>query len=684
MITFDSPLSSLNRVGDTTAAHFKRLGINTAGELLFYLPFRYDDFSNNQLISKLKDGETVNIIGTIDLIQNKRSAHRKMQITEALLRDDSGYLKLIWFNQSFITRNLKVGDEISVSGRVHDSYGQMQITSPNYEKITSADLINTQGLIPNYHSTSKLSQKQIRFLMKQVLSLANKVEDWLPDDLRNRLGLIDLKTALYQVHFPASSKEIVDSQRRLAFTELFLRQLKSQSIKRELQNLKAISINFNEEVTRSFVAGLPFPLTDDQKKAAWEILKDLQKKQPMSRLLEGDVGSGKTLVAVMALLNVAISGQQGALMVPTEILARQHFKTLSHYLYQYNIKVALLTSNYEEVNFELQGNNVLEEADILVGTHALIQSKINIPRLSLAIVDEQHRFGVDQRHKIIGSDQKLVPHFLSMTATPIPRSLALAIYGDLDLSLITQLPAGRKPIATKIVTEKTRNLTYDFIRTEIKNGRQVYVICPLIDESDKLGVKSAKSEYEKLQKDIFPEFIVGLLHGKMKPKEKEQVMSEFAENKINILVATSVIEVGVDVPNSTIMIIEGAERFGLAQLHQFRGRVGRSDLASYCFLMPTKENISNAKTLKRLEALTKYNDGLTLAKIDLKLRGGGDLYGTMQSGFDELQIGSLFDYELIKKAKDEAAELVAQDPEFKKHPAIKMKLGEWERKIHLE
>lgn len=684
MITFDSPLSSLNRVGDTTAAHFKRLGINTAGELLFYLPFRYDDFSNNQLISKLKDGENVNIIGTIDLIQNKRSAHRKMQITEALLRDDSGYLKLIWFNQSFITRNLKVGDEISVSGRVHDSYGGMQITSPNYEKITSADLINTQGLIPNYHSTSKLSQKQIRFLMKQVLSLANKVEDWLPDDLRSRLGLIDLKTALYQVHFPASSKEIIDSQRRLAFTELFLRQLKSQSIKRELQNLKATSINFNEEVTRSFVAGLPFPLTDDQKKAAWEILKDLQKKQPMSRLLEGDVGSGKTLVAVMALLNVAISGQQGALMVPTEILARQHFKTLSHYLYQYNIKVALLTSNYEEVNFELQGDNVLEEADILVGTHALIQNKINIPRLSLAIVDEQHRFGVDQRHKIIGSDQKLVPHFLSMTATPIPRSLALAIYGDLDLSLITQLPAGRQPIATKIVTEKTRNLTYDFIRTEIKKGRQVYVICPLIDESDKLGVKSAKSEYEKLQKDIFPDFTVGLLHGKMKPKEKEQVMSEFAENKINILVATSVIEVGVDVPNSTIMIIEGAERFGLAQLHQFRGRVGRSDLASYCFLMPTKENISNAKTLERLEALTKYNDGLTLAKIDLKLRGGGDLYGTMQSGFDELQIGSLFDYELIKKAKDEAAELVAQDPEFKKHPAIKMKLGEWERKIHLE
>jgi len=684
MITFGSPLNSLNRVGDTTSAHFKRLGIDTAGDLLFYLPFRYDDFSTSLPIAKLKTGETANVLGTIDLIQNKRSAHRKMQITEALVRDDTGYLKVIWFNQSFITRNLKVGDEISLAGRVTGDYEQLQMISPDYEKINSHDLIHTRGLIPNYHSTSKLSQKQIRFLMKQVLPLAEKVEDWLPEDLRGRLGLIDLKTALRHIHFPVSSVEIYESQKRLAFTELFLRQLKSQSIKRELQSLKSYPIKFNEEMTRSFVAGLPFSLTADQKKAAWEILKDLQKSQPMSRLLEGDVGSGKTLVAIMALLNVAISGRQGALMVPTEILARQHFKTLSHYLAIYNIKVALLTSGHEEVNFELNSGNILEEADILVGTHALIQSKILIPRLSLAIVDEQHRFGVNQRHNIIETKEKIVPHFLSMTATPIPRSLALAIYGDLDLSLISQLPSGRKPIETKIINNNKRAVTYDFIRTELKNGRQVFVVCPLIDESDKLGVKSAKSEYEKLQKEIFPEFCVGLLHGKLKSKEKEQVMSDFSENKIQILVATSVVEVGVDVPNATIMIIEGAERFGLAQLHQFRGRVGRSTMASYCFLVPTKENIDNPKTLERLEALTKYNDGMALAKIDLKLRGGGDLYGTMQSGFDELQIGTLFDYELIKKARDEAAALVADDPEFKKHPVIKMKLGEWERKTHLE
>ena len=684
MINFSSPLNSLNRVGDTTATYFKRLGIETAGDLLFYLPFRYDDFSTSLTIAKLKTGETANVMGTIDLIQNKRSAHRKMQITEALVRDDTGYLKVIWFNQGFITRNLKVGDEISLAGRVTGDYEQLQMISPDYEKINLHDLIHTRGLIPNYHSTSKLSQKQIRFLMKQVLPLAEKVEDWLPEDLRGRLGLIDLKTALRHVHFPVSNTEIIESQKRLAFTELFLRQLKSQSIKRELQRLRSHPIKFNEEMTRSFVSGLPFSLTGDQKKAAWEILKDLQKLQPMSRLLEGDVGSGKTLVAIMALFNVAVSGRQGALMVPTEILAKQHFKTLSHYLAIYNIKIALLTSGHEEINFELNGGKILEEADILVGTHALIQSKILIPRLSLAIVDEQHRFGVNQRHNIIETKEKLVPHFLSMTATPIPRSLALAIYGDLDLSLISQLPSGRKTIETKIINNKKRVETYDFIRTEIKNGRQVFVVCPLIDESDKLGVKSAKSEYEKLQKEIFPEFSVGLLHGKLKPKDKERVMSDFSENKIQILVATSVVEVGVDVPNATIMIIEGAERFGLAQLHQFRGRVGRSSLASYCFLVPTKENIDNPKTLERLEALTKYNDGMTLAKIDLKLRGGGDLYGTMQSGFDELQIGTLFDYELIKKARDEAAALVADDPEFKKHPVIKMKLGGWERKTHLE
>lgn len=684
MLTFNTPISDLIRVGDKTAAQFKKLGLITAGDLLFYLPFRYDDFSSGLQIAELQAGQTANVIGTIDLIQNKRSARRKMQITEALVRDDSGYLKVIWFNQPFLTRTLKDGDEISLAGRVTDDYGQLQMVSPNYEKITSADILHTKGLVPNYHSTEALTQKQIRSCIKQVLPLAEKVDDWLPENLRRSLNLIDLPYALRKIHSPKESGDIKNAARRLAFTELFLRQLKSQSIKRELQSLQATPVTFNEELTRSFVTGLSFPLTGAQKKSTWEILKDLGKKTPMSRLLEGDVGSGKTMVAIIALLNVAATGRQGALMAPTEILAEQHFKTLSHYLYKYDIKIGLLTSKRQEVNYELGNDTMLTSADILIGTHALIQSKIVIPRLSLAIVDEQHRFGVNQRHTIIKAGDNVVPHFLSMTATPIPRSMALAIYGDLDFSIIDEMPKGRQIINTSLINNKNRAETYKFIHKEIKNGRQAYVVCPLIDESDKLGIKSAKQEFEKLQNEIFPDLKVGLLHGKMKSKDKESVMADFVKNDIQILVATSVIEVGIDVPNATIMIIEGAERFGLSQLHQFRGRVGRSHLASYCYLIPTQENISNTKTIERLEALIKYHDGLTLAKVDLKLRGAGDLYGTLQSGFDESQISALFDFETIKKARDEAKKIIETDPDFKKHPAIKLKLGEWEKKTHLE
>ncbi len=683
MLTLKTPISELKGVGKINSANLKKLGLKTAGDLLFYLPFRYDNFSAKKNIASLKDGEAANVIGTIDLIQNKRSFKKRMQITEALIFDDSAYLKVIWFNQAFIARNLKVGDRVSLAGKVRENYGQLEMVSPNYEKITQGILANTQGLVPNYHSTEKLSQKQLRNFIKQVLPLAQKVDDWLPESLRKNLGLIDLASALSKVHFPKNNQDILASQKRLAFTELFLRQIKSQSIKRQLKNLSAPIINFKEKETRNFVKGLPFNLTADQKKATWEILQDLEKSSPMSRLLEGDVGSGKTLVALIAFLNVFLNNKQGALMAPTEILAKQHYQTALKFLKNYQIKIALITAGEKTSNFKADKKDLLVGADLIIGTHALIQDKIKIPRLGLAIVDEQHRFGVKQRHKIISLEDKMAPHFLSMTATPIPRSLALAIYGDLDLSLIKSLPSGRQPITTKIVKEKNRETMNDFIRQEIKAGRQVYVVCPLIDESDKLGVKSAKLEFEKLQTDIFKEFKVGLLHGKMKAKEKEVIMTDFLNNKIQILVATSVIEVGVDVPNATIMIIEGAERFGLSQLHQFRGRVGRSDLKSYCFLVPSSDN-SSSKTLERLEALVKNNSGMELAKIDLELRGGGDLYGVVQSGFDELQIASLFDYELIKKARDEATAIIKEDPDLKKHPVIKMKLGEWENKIHLE
>ena len=398
----------------------------------------------------------------------------------------------------------------------------------------------------------------------------------------------------------------------------------------------------------------------------------------MSRLLEGDVGSGKTLVAVMAIINVAFNHKQAVLMVPTEILAEQHFNSLKKLLKNYNFRIELLTHSHKVAN--------INDADIIIGTQALIQETVKFDNLALVIVDEQHRFGVKQRQKLLDftSNNQETPHFLSMTATPIPRSLALAIYGDLDLSLIDQMPAKRKKIITKLVTEDKRTAAYDFIRNQIKLGHQAFVVCPLIDESDKLGVKSVKKEHEKLDKEIFPELKVGLLHGKLKAKEKEAIMADFLANKIQILVSTSVIEVGVDVPNATLMIIEGAERFGLATLHQFRGRVGRSDFQSYCLLFPSSEELTNEKTITRLDAMTKYSDGFSLAKIDLKLRGAGEIYGLDQSGFPELQIASLFDFENIKKAQAEASALINSDPELKKYPLLKAKLGEWESKIHLE
>lgn len=678
MVGLNSKITELYRVGRTTSSILKKLGLGTVQDLLFYFPFRYDDFTKSLPIASLKPGDSANVIGTVELIQNKRSAKRKLYITEALISDESETIKVIWFNQPFLTRTIKVGDRISLAGRVSESYGQLSLVSPHYEKIYSDDLIHTKGLVPNYHLSADLTQKQIRFLIKQVIGLASQVPDWLPDNIKRKMGLLRLSEAIYKIHFPKDQNDILAAQRRLAFTELFLRQLKAQLIRMQLENRQAWPLKFQLEATKSFVASLPFALTAAQKKAAWEILQDLEKARPMSRLLEGDVGSGKTLVAIMAILNTALNGKQSALMVPTEILAEQHFRSIAKMLGPYGFKIGLLTRTKKPTDYK--------KLDVIIGTHALIQEDIRFDDLALVIIDEQHRFGVEQRRRLLdfGNAGRKTPHFLSLTATPIPRSLALAIYGDLDLSIINQLPAGRKKIITKIVSDKKRPDAYSFIRQQIKSGRQAFVICPLIDESDRLGVKSVKQEHEKLDQEIFPELKVGLLHGKLKAKDKEAVMAEFLANKISILVSTSVVEVGVDVPNATMMIIEGAERFGLAQLHQFRGRVGRSDYQSYCFLFPSQEEISNQKTLERLEALAKHNDGFSLAKIDLKLRGAGELYGTAQSGFPELQIASLFDYELIKKAQDEAGAIVADDPELKRHPLLRAKLGEWEDKVHLE
>ena len=716
MLNLETDIANLNRVGASTAKKLKKLGTATVRDLLFYFPFRYDDFSKVTPIARLATGQSANVVGQIDLLQNKRSPRRRINITEALISDGTESLRVIWFNQPFIARILKAGDWVSLAGKVEDDYGGPTMTSPVYEKVTSPNpsfvrrgtsgfyqggnnAIHTQGLVPNYHLTANLTHKQVRFLIKQVISLANKITDWLPWEVKQNVKLISLGEAIKKIHFPKTDLEIRKARERLAFDELFLIQLQSQLIKKSLALSQGLKIEFHEPETKKFVGSLPFKLTNAQRKAAWEILKDMARGRPMSRLLEGDVGSGKTLVAVSAMLNVALNQKQAVLMVPTEILARQHYDTVCRLLADFGAKIGLVTRSQREISksqipnpkqilnsndqkTKLNSINIMAEADIVIGTHALIQADVKFNNLALAIIDEQHRFGVEQRQRLIEkSGGKLTPHFLSMTATPIPRSLALALYGDLDLSIINEMPQDRKKIITQVVPEKSRAAAYEFIRQQIRQGRQVFVICPLVDSADKSGAKSVEAEYEKLAKIVFPDLAIGKLHGRLKAGEKEKIMREFLDGKIKILVSTSVVEVGVDAPNASVMMIEGADRFGLAQTHQFRGRVGRSRYQSYCFLFTDSQA---ADTLKRLEALTKNHDGLALAKLDLKFRGPGEVYGTEQKGFPELKIASLFNYALMKQAREQAIRLLEIDPGLNRWPALKARLGEREKKAHLE
>lgn len=686
MLNLDSDIMQISRVGASTAKRLKILDIKTVRDLLFYFPFRYEDYSRITTIDKLEVGQNANVIGTIELIQNKRSPRRKMYITEALVSDETESLKVVWFNQPFIGKVLKVGDMVSLAGKIEEDGAMI---SPAYEKVNRDKGIHTQGLVPNYHLTANLTHKQIRFLVKQVIGLANQLEDWVPDDIIRDLKLDPLKEAVVKIHFPESEQDIQDAKKRLGFDELFLVQLQAQLIKQSIKSSEAEAIIFKEEETKNFIKNLPFQLTDAQRKCAWEILQDMAKEKPMARLLEGDVGSGKTVVATIAMLNAVLNKKQAALMVPTEILAQQHYNSICNLLKDTGIRIGLITRSAKKLNAEIESleknpdsDFIIQNSDIIVGTHALLQEKIKFRRLALVIVDEQHRFGVEQRKALTeksGSDK--VPHLLSMTATPIPRSLALALYGDLDLSVIDQMPANRKKILTRVVIPEEREKSYGFVYAEIKKGRQAFIVCPLIDPSDKLGVKSVKEEFEKIAKHIFPEFKVGMLHGRMKAKEKEEVMQGFLENKMNILVSTSVIEVGVDVPNAAIMMIEGADRFGLAQLHQFRGRVGRAEHQSYCLLYTESDS---AHVLNRLDALVQHSDGIALAKIDLKFRGPGEVYGTMQKGFPELKMASLFDYGLMKLAKEKAEEIVEKDASLDSWPMLKERVGDWEEKVHLE
>ncbi len=691
----DDQISTIHGVGQTIGRRLNDLGISTIRDLLFYFPWRYDNFGASVPMAGLQVGQTINVSGQVELIQSKKSHRRRMNITEALVSDDSGSIRVIWFNQPFIGKSLHAGDQISLAGRVQEDMAGLVLSSPMYEKISAGRTLHTQGLVPNYHLTAGITHKQLRYLLSQVLPLAKEVPDFVPPEIIKTYQLWPLDRAIGKIHFPESQAEIDQAKRRLSFNELFLLQLNAQLVSRNLAAAVAQPIQFDEALTKSFVQSLPFTLTDDQKKAVWVALGDLAKDKPMTRMLEGDVGSGKTMVAAILAINVAVNNYQTALMAPTAILARQHFLGLSKILAPLKISTALLISGQtlhchpgvcrDPVKIsrpKLLAKIKDGEIALVLGTHALISEDVEFKNLVLAIVDEQHRFGVRQRQALLNkAGNGLTPHLLSMTATPIPRSLALALYGDLHISIIKQKPASRLKIITEIVSDNERARVYAFVRAQIAAGRQAFVVCPLIDESDQLGIKSVKAEYERLKQFIFGDLSIGLLHGKLKAKDKDQVMQDFLDRKYQILLATAVIEVGVDVPNATVMLIENAERFGLAQLHQYRGRVGRDIHQSYCFLLT---DASAGPSRQRLQAMLEFDDGFALAKADLQFRGPGEVYGVAQKGFPELKLANLFDLALMKQAKDAAAGLLGRDATLNLWPVLAQEASRLAQEAHLE
>lgn len=657
-------IKDLGGLSKAVAGKLKRLNLETVKDLIFYYPYRYEDYSKLVRIADLQPDTQVVVVGKLEMIGSRRSFRSRKIVTEAIVTDDSGSVKVLWFNQPWIAKSLRAGDTIRLWGKVSGDRFNPVFSSPDYQLAFSSEA-PALGIIPVYSLTAGLSSRQLSVVIKKALNHLGEVSDFWSQELLKKYQLIDLQEALKQIHFPSSDELLDQAKKRLSFDELFLVQVFSKLAKRNLNSLSAPVVEFQEEAVKQFVASLPFELTLDQKRSAWEIIKDLKKPTPMNRLLEGDVGSGKTIVALLAMYNAAVGGRKSALMSPTEILAIQHYNNFVKLLSGQGINVVLFTRTSQLLNGHLIKKKELLEmladdgAAIIVGTHALIQEKIKIKDLVLAIVDEQHRFGVKQRSLLKEkTDGGLSPHFLSMTATPIPRSLSLVLFGDLDISIIKTSPAGRKKIISQVVEEFDRHHAYEFIRSEIKAGRQAFVICPLIDPSDKFGFKSVKEEQKKLNEEIFPEFEVGLLHGQLKPEEKEAIMNDFKDNKLKVLVATSVVEVGVDIPNATVMIIEGAERFGLAQLHQFRGRVGRGEHQSHCFFFTDS---AETRVISRLKFLASCSDGFELAEFDLKNRGAGSVFGASQSGFVEsFKLADVNDLVTVKLAQGAAEEWLAQ------------------------
>ena len=681
-----SPAENLIKLTKPQSAALKKLGIFTVKDLLLHLPFRYQDFSQIKNIRDLKPGENVSIRGKVKSIVSRFSFRGRMNLAEAVICDESGCVKVVWFNQGYLAKSLAKGEKIFLAGTPEVYKNTLQFANPIHEKASDFP-VHTMRLVPVYHLKSGLYPRTLRNLISAAMPAAPQLQDELPADLLKNQNLPGLDAAVIFAHFPKSPEQLELAKKRLAFEEIFYNQLAAQKYKIEQARIGSYEVKFDQTLIKNFVSRLPFALTAEQKKAAWDILQDLEKPTPANRLLEGDVGSGKTLVALIAALQAAAAGFQAVLLAPTEILAKQHFETALKYLkiQKLKIKNCLLTNSYAKIGEDNVGKSKLRMLinegmpGLYIGTHALLQKSVHFKKLALVIIDEQHRFGVQQRATLVKTAAKThkIPHLLSLTATPIPRSLQLAFFGELEVSRIKTKPEGRKPVITRLVGDQDRRNAYEFIAKQIANGRQAFVITPLIEETDSLGVKSAKTEADALQK-IFPALKIGLLHGRMKTAEKEAAMADFLANKSQILVATSVVEVGVDVPNASIMVIEGAERFGLSQLHQFRGRVGRAEHQSYCLVFCQKENDA---VKNRLEAFAKTADGFELAEMDLKFRGSGEIYGAAQSGWNFKYFSSSYT-DLIAPAREQAQKLLTADPELKNHPELQNRVKE--KIIHFE
>ena len=679
--SLDFPITVLKGVSTSLAAKFNRLGVKTVRDLLYFFPHRHLDYSQRKYISQLTEGEEQTIIANVWQANETRLGGRRG--TEAIVGDETGNVRVVWFNNPYLAKSLPTNTRVVLSGKVRLFGGRHVFESPEWELLEDKELVHTGRLVPLYPLTQGLHPRQVRKLMKQVVDQwAWQVEDFLPLELRQRCDLVELPQAIVQAHYPEDEAAKDGARIRLAFDELFLLQLGVLGRKREWQESQPGNIfNGKTPVLDAFLSSLPFELTSAQHKVLGELLADLGKPRPMSRLLQGEVGSGKTVVATAALLVATASDYQGAFMAPTEILAEQHFTSVCQLLSRtchqvseednlcrfsgllsHPLTVALLIGDLTQASKQgIQQRITGGEIDIVIGTHALIQKEVEFRRLGLAVVDEQHRFGVAQRSAL--RQKGFNPHVLVMTATPIPRTLALTLYGDLDLSVIDQLPPGRQVVKTRWLKPAQRDSAYVFLRRQVAEGRQAFIICPLVEESEAIQAKAAVAEYERLSREVFPDLKLGLIHGRMSAAEKDEVMHRFRSGELNVLVSTPVVEVGIDVPNATVMLVESADRFGLSQLHQFRGRVGRGREQSYCMLLA--ENPSEIGR-ERLDLIEKIRDGFQLAEEDLRLRGPGEFFGTRQSGLPDLRMAKLSDVALLELARDEAIRLFEEDPGLEK------------------